>query len=223
MRFIRTILCAAALCAVTATASASPANPANGVEYLTLPEVQNTDSGSKVEVTEFFDYACPHCHAFEPVLAEWVKKQGASIVFKRVHITRGQGVLPQQRLYYTLESLGLVEQYHAKVFHAMHVQRQRFASDEAVFAWAEKAGIDRAKFIDAYRSFGMEAKTRRAAAMMEAYKIDHWPILAVGGRYLTSPSLASAAVKTDQTEEDQQQSGLLVLNHLVAKAKAANK
>lgn len=223
MRFIRTILCAAALCAVAATASASPASPANGVEYLTLPEVQNTDSGNKVEVTEFFDYACPHCHAFDPVLAEWVKKQGSNIVFKRVHITRGQGVLPQQRLYYTLESLGLVEQYHTKVFHAMHNERQRFQNDEAVFAWAEKAGIDRAKFIDAYRSFGMEAKTRRAAAMMDAYKIDHWPILAVGGRYLTSPSLANVAVKTDQTEADQQQGGLLVLNHLVAKVKASNK
>lgn len=223
MRFIRTILCAAALCAVAATASASPASPANGVEYLTLPEVQNTDSGNKVEVTEFFDYACPHCHAFDPVLADWVKKQGNNIVFKRVHITRGQGVLPQQRLYYTLESLGLVEQYHAKVFHAMHNERQRFQNDEAVFAWAEKAGIDRAKFIDAYRSFGMEAKTRRAAAMMDAYKIDHWPILAVGGRYLTSPSLANVAVKTSQTEAEQQQGGLLVLNHLVAKVKAANK
>ena len=223
MRFIRTILCAAALFAVAATAGAAPASPANGVEYLTLPEVQNTDSGNKVEVTEFFDYACPHCHAFDPVLAGWVKKQGSNIVFKRVHITRGQGVLPQQRLYYTLESLGLVEQYHAKVFHAMHIERQRFQNDEAVFAWAEKAGIDRARFIDAYRSFGMEAKTRRAAAMMDAYKIDHWPILAVGGRYLTSPSLANVAVKTDQTEAEQQQGGLLVLNHLVAKVKASNK
>ena len=221
MRFIRTILCAAALCAVAATAGASPANPANGTEYRTLPEAQNTDSGTKVEVTEFFDYACPHCHSFEPKLAEWVKKQGNNIVFKRVHITRGQGVLPQQRLYYTLESLGLVEQYHDKVFHAMHNERQRFQNDEAVFDWAEKAGIDRAKFIAAYRSFGMEAKTRRAAAMMEAYKIDHWPILAVGGRYLTSPSLANVSVKTNQSEAEQQQGGLQVLSHLVAKVKAS--
>jgi thiol:disulfide interchange protein DsbA len=221
MRFIRTILCAAALCAVAASASASPANPVNGAEYRTLAEAQNTDSGNKVEVTEFFDYACPHCHAFEPVLADWVKKQGNNIVFKRVHISRGQGVLPQQRLYYTLESLGLVEQYHVKVFTAMHVERQRFQNDEAVFDWAEKAGIDRAKFVAAYRSFGMEAKTRRAAAMMDAYKIDHWPILAVGGRYLTSPSLANVSVKTNQTEAEQQQGGLQVLNHLVAKVKAS--
>lgn len=220
MRFIRTIVCAVALCAVAASASAN-FSPVNGVQYLTLPVVQNTDSGNKVEVTEFFDYACPHCHAFEPVLAAWVKKQGANIIFKRVHITRGAGVLPQQRLYYTLEAMGLLDQYHAKVFHAMHNERQRFPNDEAVFAWAEKSGIDRAKFIDAYRSFGMQAKTRRAGEMMEAYKIDHWPILAVGGRYLTSPSLASAHITTDQSEEEQQQAALQVLGYLVNKTKIA--
>ncbi|RJG15434.1 thiol:disulfide interchange protein DsbA/DsbL [Massilia cavernae] len=220
MRFIRTILCAAALCAAAA-ASATPAAPKNGVEFVTLPEAQNTDAGSKVEVTEFFDYACPHCHAFEPVLADWVKKQGANIVFKRVHITRG-GLLPQQRLYYTLDALGLVEQYHGKVFHAMHAERNRFASDEAVFDWAEKTGIDRTRFTAAYRSFGVQASTRRAGSMMEAYKIDHWPILAVGGRYLTSPSLASQAVAAG-SEAEQQQAALQVLNHLVAKARTDKK
>ncbi|MGZ8291083.1 MAG: thiol:disulfide interchange protein DsbA/DsbL [Telluria sp.] len=222
MRFIRTILCAAALCAA-ATASATPADPKNGVEFLTLPEAQNTDAGTRVEVIEFFDYACPHCHEFEPVLADWVKKQGANIVFKRVHITRNGGLLPQQRLYYTLDAMGLVEQYHGKVFSAMHVERQRFMNDEAVFNWAEKAGIDRAKFTAAYRSFGVQANTRRAGSMMEAYRIDHWPVLAIGGRYITSPSLASQGVTTEQSEEDQQRAALQVLNHLVAKAKTDKK
>lgn len=223
MRLIRTILCAAALCGLAATASASPESPKNGVEYLTLPEAQNTDSGVKVEVTEFFDYACPHCHAFEPVLADWVRKQGANIAFKRVHITRASGELPQQRLYYTLEAMGLLEQYHAKVFSAIHVDRVRFRNDEDVFDWAGKAGIDRAKFAETYRSFGMQARTRRAQAMMEGYRIDHWPILAIGGRYLTSPSLASRDAPGAKTEADQQQAALQVMDQLVAKAKADKK
>jgi thiol:disulfide interchange protein DsbA len=223
MRLIRNILLATALCGLAGAASASPAAPQNGVEYMTLPEVQPTDAAGKVEVTEFFDYACPHCHAFEPALAGWVKKQGANIVFRRVHVTRTAGAMPQQRLYYTLEAMGLLGQYHDKVFHAMHVERERFASDDAVIAWAAKAGIDRAKFVDAYNSFGNQAKTRRAAAMMQAYRIDHWPVLAVGGRYLTSPSLATQGVTAPQTEADQQQAALQVLDHLVAKAKKDRK
>lgn len=222
MRFFRTILCVAALCGLAATAAASPADPKSGAEYLTLPEVQNTDSGNKVEVTEFFDYACPHCHVFDPVLADWVKKQGANVVFKRVHIGRGAGVLPQQRLFYTLESMGLLEQFHSKVFAAMHEQRVRFNNDEAVFAWAEKAGIERVKFTDAYRSFGVQAKTRRANTMMESYKIDYWPQVAVDGRWMTSPSQASEGTK-GLSEAQQQQAALQVMNFLVAKAKADKK
>ena len=221
MRLIRTLLCAAAFGFIAASAGA--AEPKNGAEYLTLPEAQNTDAGNKVEVTEFFAYYCPHCARFEAPLEAWVKKQGDNIVIRRVHVSNGAGVLPQQRLFYTLESLGLLGQYHQKVFDAMHVERLRLGSDEAVFDWAEKAGIDRTRFIDTYRSFGVQAKLRRADAMMAAYRIDSWPMIAIDGRYMTSPSRAGEAVKTPQTEAEMQQSALQVMDFLVAKAKAEKK
>ncbi|MDQ2991099.1 MAG: thiol:disulfide interchange protein DsbA/DsbL [Pseudomonadota bacterium] len=222
MRLIRTLLCAAAI-GLSATASAAGADPKNGAEYLTLPEVQNTDAGSKVEVTEFFAYYCPHCNRFEPLLAAWVQKQGANIVFKRVHVSGGPSVLPQQHLYYTLEALGQVPQYHQKVFDAMHVERLRLANDQAVFDWADKAGIDHAKFASAWSSFGVQAKLRRADRMMGEYRIDQWPMVAIDGRFLTSPTLAGEGSKAPQTEEQLQQSALQVMDFLVAKAKADKK
>ena len=223
MRTILNLLCAAALCAFAAAAPASTSEPKEGVEYLTLPVAQNTDAGKKVEVIEFFAYYCPHCNAFEPVLSAWVKKQGDNIVFKRVHVPRDANVAPQQRLFYTLESMGLVEQYHNKVFAAMHVDHLRLNRDEQVFDWAEKAGIDRAKFIDIYRSFGVQAKLRRADAMMGAYKIDQWPMIAIDGRYLTSPSHAGAGMPPNASELQLQQGALQVMDYLVAKAKADKK
>jgi len=45
-----------------------------GPGFTTLTDAQPTDSGKKVEVTEFFWYGCPHCHTLDPVLTEWVKK-----------------------------------------------------------------------------------------------------------------------------------------------------
>ena len=223
MRFIRTLLCAAAI-GFGVAASAFAADPKDGVQYLTLPEAQSTDAGNKVEVTEFFAYYCPHCNSFEPLLEAWVKKQGANIVFKRVHVSGGPGVLPQQKLFYTLEALGLLEQYHLKAFNAMHVERLRLASDEAVFDWAAKAGIDRAKFVEAYKSpFGMPAQLRRSDRMMADYRIDSWPTIAVGGRYLTSPTQAGEGAQAPQTEQQLQQSALGVMDFLVAKAKAEKK
>jgi thiol:disulfide interchange protein DsbA len=221
MRIIRNLLCAAAI-GLGVAASAFAAEPKNGVEYLTLPEAQNTDAGTRVEVTEFFAYYCPHCNRFEPLLAEWVKKQGANIVFRRVHIS-GDSVMPQQRLFYTLEALGLLGQYHGKVFSAMHVEHQRLGSDQAVLDWAVKSGIDRAKFIEAWNSFGVEAKLRRANAMMAAYRINEWPMVAIDGRFMTSPSQAGSAAQAPQTETAQQQEALQVMDYLVAKAKAEQK
>lgn len=199
---------------------ASAAEPKAGVEYLVLPEKQNTDAGAKIEVTEFFAYYCPHCNAFEPQLAAWVKKQGDKIVYKRVHVGANPSVAPQQRLFYTLEAMGLLEQYHAKVFAAMHEQKLRLNSDEQVFAWAEQAGIPRAKFIDTYRSFGMQAKINRAASMMDAYHVESWPLVAIDGRYLTSPYQAGKGSNVGPSEQDQQQAALEVMDYLVAKAKA---
>jgi thiol:disulfide interchange protein DsbA len=212
----------AALLGLLAAGSVFAAEPKDGVEYLTLPSAQPTDTGRKVEVIEFFAYYCPHCYAFEPALRAWVRQQGDNIVFKRVHVSRDANVAPQQRLFFTLDAMGLLEQYHDKVFAAMHVDRLRLNSDEQVFDWVAKNGIDRAKFVDTYRSFGIQQRLRRADAMMDAYRVDRWPVLVVGGRYVTSPSHASeAAIAAGETRTEAQQGqvALQVMDYLVAKAK----
>ena len=56
MRFIQHLLAVATLSLFAATAGASPTAPVNGTDYRTLDKAQQTDSGKKVEVTEFFWY-----------------------------------------------------------------------------------------------------------------------------------------------------------------------
>lgn len=218
----RRLFCTAllGLAAGFAALPALAADPQAGTQYLALPSVQPTDTGKKVEVIEFFAYYCPHCHAFEPLLSAWVKKQGDNIVFKRVHVPGGAGVLAQQRLFYTLDAMGLLDQYHQKVFDALHQQHLRLSSDEQVFDWVAQNGIDRAKFIDTYRSFGIQARLRRAGALMDAYGVDRWPLVVIDGRFVTSPSHVGASAPEGSTEAQQQQMALQVMDFLVAKAKA---
>lgn len=227
MQMLRRLLCSALVLGAAAVAvpaaTAAPLAPKEGVQYQVLPQKQATPAGKQVEVIEFFAYYCPHCNAFEPLLQEWVKKQGDSIVFKRVHVDAGQRVAPQQRLFYTLDALGLLGQYHEKAFAAIHQQRLRFQDDEEVIEWATKAGIDRARFVDTYRSFGVQGKLRRAAAMMDEYKVDHWPFVAIDGRFITSPSMANQGGSSARTETEQQQVALQVMDALVAKARADKK
>jgi protein dithiol oxidoreductase (disulfide-forming) len=223
MRILKQLLSVVALCSVAFAATASPAAPISGVEYQTLATAQPTDTGKKIEVIEFFAYYCPHCNNLEPMLEAWVKKQGDNIVFKRVHVPRDDSVLPQQKLFYTLDALGLLPQYHKKVFDAMHVERNRLNRDEQVFEWAVANGIDRQKFIDTYRSFGVQAKVKRAAGMMDSYKIDSWPTLIVDGRFQASPHLAANGMQGSPTEAELQAAALQVMDFLVAKAKAEKK
>ena len=222
MRYLNKLLGAFALAAFASFASASTEHPQNNIDYLTLPQALPTDTGNKVEVIEFFAYYCPHCNEFEPHLQAWVRKQGDNIVFKRVHVPRDQNVLPQQRLFYTLEALGLLEQYHQKVFDAMHKdQRLRLNRDEQVFEWAQQNGIDREKFMDAYRSFAVQAKVRRAASMMQMYYVQYWPMVVVGGKYITSPSQAREGMKGEPDSTEQHMAALKVMDYLVEKSKPA--
>jgi thiol:disulfide interchange protein DsbA len=101
----------------------------------------------------------------------------------------------------------------------MHVDHLRLNSDEQVFDWITRNGIDRARFIDTYRSFGIQQRLRRADAMMDAYRIDRWPMVVIGGRWLTSPSHASEHAGEARTEAQQGQAALQVMDYLVAKAR----
>jgi len=168
--------------------------PREGTEYLRLQQPQATDSPGKIEVTEFFWYSCPHCNALEPSLEAWIKKLPPDVAVRRVPVRFNAGMEPQQRLYYTLEALGKVEQLHRLVFTAIHEQRQPLNTANRIFDWAEKQGLDRTQFMAAYNSFGVQSKVQRATKLAEAYKIDGVPTLAVNGRYLTSPSLTGSNI-----------------------------
>ncbi|MYM21530.1 thioredoxin domain-containing protein [Duganella sp. FT135W] len=224
MRFLKFALTAMTLSAVALTAVASPADPKNGVEYKTLAAPQPVDTGKKVEIIEFFDYACPHCAAFDESLNAWVKKQGDNIVFKRMHISRPGTDLPQEKMYFTLEAMGvLTPELHTKAFNEIHVNHNRLNRDELVFDFIAKQGIDKQKFIDTYRGFGVAGRVRKSISMMDAYNVDSWPLLAVDGKYLTSPTLADAGVNAAKNEAELHGEVTQVLDALVVKAKAEKK
>jgi thiol:disulfide interchange protein DsbA len=215
MRSLR--LAIAALGLVATAAFASPADPKLGAEYVQLASPQPAQVvGKKVEVIEFFMYHCPHCNVLEPYLAEWVKKQGDKINFKRVHMPYSGANDPETHLYLTLEAMGKLDEMHAKVFKAIHVDRVRMNTDAVVLDWAVKNGLDKAKFLDAWNSFGVMTKLKRVPAVLNAYKIDSVPTLVVDGRLMTSPAVVDAANR-GMDEGTLSKATVQVLDGMVAK------
>lgn len=195
MGFLQRACIALGFVFTASVATASPAKPEDGVDYRTLPQAQLTDSGNKVEVVEFFGYFCPHCHEFDEPLTNWAKKQGDKIVFKRVPVAFRDSLVPQQKLFYTLESMGKLESLHPNVFKALHEERNRLDTDVAIGDWAAKNGLDKKKFMEMFNSFAVQAKARRATQLQNAYRIDSVPTIAVDGRFITSPSIAGASLR----------------------------
>ena len=196
----------AATAGLTSTAAhAQGQQPKEGVDYLLLDKPAPTEAAAgKIEVVEFFWYSCPHCNRFEPQLEEWAKKMPKDVVLRRAPVAFRPDFEPQQRLYFVLEGMGKVEELHKKVFHAIHVEKQALNSLPLIADWAEKQGIDKVKFTEAYNSFPVATKTRKATLLQEAYKVDGVPALGVAGKYYTSGSVA-------QTMER----ALVVTDHLV--------
>ncbi|MDB5990953.1 MAG: thiol:disulfide interchange protein DsbA [Herbaspirillum sp.] len=219
MRFFKQACVVMSLGFAALTAVASPSNPQEGADYRVLEQAQPTESGNKVEVTEFFWYNCPHCAAFDPALSAWVKKQGDKIVFKQVPVAFRDSFVPQQKLYYTLEAMGKAGEMNPKIFRAIHVDRQTVDTDDTILDFVVKQGIDKKAFTALYSSFGIQTKVRRAAQLQESYKVDGVPMIAIGGRYITSPSIAGAAM-ANQPESMQQAASLQVMDALVLKAAA---
>jgi len=165
----------------------------SGKDYLTLDRPVPTDVGAgKVELIEFFWYSCPHCNAFEPAFVQWIKNAPKDVVVRRVPVAFRDDFAPQQRLYYTLEAMDLLGSVHAKVFHAVHVERQPLNTDAAIQAWVEKQGVDGKKFAETYRSFGVAGKVRRAVQLQNEFRVEGVPSLGIAGRYYTDGSLAGS-------------------------------
>jgi len=215
-RSLRFAIVAASL--VASTAFASPTNPQNGVEYTTLATPQPVQAtGKKVEVVEFFAYHCPACYALEPGLNEWVKKQGDKIVLRRVHLPFQGPADPEAHLFLTLEAMGKQAEFHPKVLHAVHVQRVRLMKDDQIIDWVSKNGIDRAKFLETWNSFGVTTKLRRLPQVATAYQVSGTPTIIIDGKYQTSPGQVSEKLKiTDRNQL--MQASFQVLDALVEKA-----
>jgi thiol:disulfide interchange protein DsbA len=100
--------------------------------------------------------------------------------------------VPQQRLFYTLEIMGKLDELHGKVFDSIHKERVPVNQDESILAWVDKHGLDKAKFGEIYNSFEVVSKVRRAIQLQEAFQVQGVPAMGVQGRYYTDGTLAGS-------------------------------
>jgi len=165
--------------------------PTEGNEFRSVKPAAPTDAPpGKVEVIEFFWYGCPHCYSLEPALVDWKRRLPADVEFRKVHVP--WQVQAHQQLFFTLETLDKAAALNDRVFAAIHVDRNRLDTPEAMADLVSKHGVDRKQFLDTYGSFGVRTRMQRATQLAAAYRIDGVPTFGVAGRYVTAPSMAGS-------------------------------
>ena len=190
---------------------AQGAAPKEGKDYIKLGKPASVSApAGKVEVVEFFWYSCPHCNVFEPQFEAWAKSQPTDVVVRRVPVAFNASFVPQQKLYYALEGMNLLPQLHAKVFRTIHVDRNLLKTDDAIFDWVGKQGVDLAKFKEVYNSFTVANQARKAAQLQNEYDVEGVPAMGVAGRYYT-----------DGTKAGNMDNVLRVVNALIASSRKA--
>ncbi|MDB5867484.1 MAG: thiol:disulfide interchange protein DsbA [Betaproteobacteria bacterium] len=192
-RWLRVVAAVLSLSFVAGTALAQVA----GKDFQPITPPQPTETGNKIEVIEFFSYACPHCATLEGPLNAWLKRKPADVELRRVPVIFNESWVPFARLYYTLETMGLIDKLHGEVFTAVHDQKVRLQDPKVMADWVATKGVDKQKFVDTYNSFAVQSRTQRSPDLTKRYGVEFTPAIAVDGRYLTAPSMTATGNSVD--------------------------
>lgn len=168
------------------------ADPQMGNEFNQTVQTIPTANPAKIEVVELFWYGCPHCYQLEPQLNTWLKTLPKDVTFKRMPALPRPDWAPMAKAFYAMESLGVSEKLHTKLFEALHKQRAFLPNDErAVIDWITKeGGFDRKRVEAEFSSFSLSTKMNQAAQLFRATGATGVPTLMVDGKYITSVTMA---------------------------------
>ncbi|HEX9179263.1 MAG TPA: thiol:disulfide interchange protein DsbA/DsbL, partial [Burkholderiales bacterium] len=162
----------ACLLFVTALPSAF-AELREGKDYRLVPTPQPVANPAKIEVLEFFWYACPHCNDVQPALKKWKANMPKDAEFRVMPAVFRPNWEPLAKTYYALEAMGIESRMRDKVFQAIHADQINLSDEKVQLEWMAKQGVDKQKFSEAYNAFAMQSKIARSKQAGRDYDPRH--------------------------------------------------
>jgi protein dithiol oxidoreductase (disulfide-forming) len=185
MRTTRNLVRLLCFLGVLLISSAPRAALEEGRNFSALVPPQPTSQHGKIEVVEFFSYACPHCARFYPLLNAWVAKLPPDVLFRRVPVGFNRDAwVNLQRAYYALDATGDLARLDGPLFRAIHEERKPLFDASSIADWVGRNGGDADKFTAAYVSLTINKQSFQADQMTEEFRIAGVPALAIDGRYV---------------------------------------
>ena len=143
---------------------------------------RNGAEDAPVRLVEFFDYACPHCAQFKPMLDQIAQEQSGKVVeyFMMYPLGKWPDSKSAAQAAYAAHAQGKFKEMHALLF-----QKSPMHNKEAVTGYAKDLGLDLAKFETDYNAAAAQVESDRAQG--EAAGVESTPTLYFNDRKYEGP------------------------------------
>jgi thiol:disulfide interchange protein DsbA len=166
-------------------APAMAALPVEGKDYFLVDPALPPADPSKLVVTEFFSYQCPHCFRFAKPYAAWTAGLPADVKTDRAAVAIGHSAwVASTQAFYALSVLKAVPRIDDAFFGAILQERKPLTDEASITNWVAGQGIDRTQFQNAYRSFSVQLQMKRADDLSRRVRLPSVPALVIDGKYL---------------------------------------
>lgn len=161
-----------------------------GVDYDIIKDGQPFEPlNGKIEVVEVFNYVCPACAAFQPLVVSWKKKMPPDVRFTYVPAAFGGNWDQFVRAYYAAQTMGVAEKAHERVYDAIHLENKLKGergndSDAEIGAFYAQFGVDAKQFAGNMKSFAVSGKFNKAKQYIVTQRVGSTPTLMVNGKYM---------------------------------------
>jgi thiol:disulfide interchange protein DsbA len=160
-----------------------------GVDYEIIKGGQPFEPlAGKIEVVEVFNYVCPACAAFQPLVVSWKKTLGPDVRFTYVPAAFGGNWDQYVRSFYAAQTMGILEKAHERTYDAIHLENRLKGergedSDAEIAAFYAQFGVDAKQFAGNMKSFAVTGKFNKARQYIIQQQANSTPTLIVNGKY----------------------------------------
>jgi protein dithiol oxidoreductase (disulfide-forming) len=188
----------AALLLATTLALAVTAHAAGsfieGMNYRLVEPPQPVDAApGTVEVVEFLWYDCQSCFVVQPALERWLGGRGDVVSFRRMPAVVGGHMVFHARTFFAAETLGVLDRVHMPLYTALHRHGRKLDEEELLAEFFAEHGVDRTRFLTAFRGSATAARVRNAQLMSRRYELQGAPSFVVNGKYRVDATMVRNA------------------------------
>lgn len=149
----------------------------------------------KIQVIEFFNYACFWCGRLHPILIEWAKKKPVNVVFYSIPLVFNKKWETLGKAYFMVKNLNRTETLDSEFFTAINRDHIDLGDEKQLKDFLQKKGVSEKQFSELYQSFAVNSALARAVVLANAYQIALSPVIVVNtsrGSYLLTAKAAGS-------------------------------